>query len=38
MKEWKKTKRVGNGHSREQDVVDIAVHDKLEKGGYHMKF
>lgn len=33
MVEWKKTKIVGNGHSREWDVVDFVVHDRVEKRG-----
>lgn len=28
----KKTKRVGNGHSREWDIVDFLVHDKGRSG------
>lgn len=32
MEEWKKTKRVGNSHSREWDIVDFVVHGNIGKG------
>jgi len=33
MEEWKKTKRVGNSHSREWDIVDFVVHGNIGKKG-----